>query len=63
MNLRISPFVLVGAGLILFGVLKAQEAELSWTHFRGDNLDGISTATHVPLVWNDSVHIGWKTAI
>jgi outer membrane protein assembly factor BamB len=37
--------------------------ESNWTHFRGSSLDGISADTHVPVVWNDSTNIIWKTAI
>ena len=35
----------------------------SWTHYRGTNLNGISTETGLPVNWNDSTNIGWKTAI
>jgi len=35
---------------------------VNWTHFRGSNLDGIS-AYQVPIVWNDSTNIIWKTDI
>lgn len=34
----------------------------SWTQFRGDNLSGIS-ANPVPVKWNDSTNIEWKTPI
>ncbi len=37
--------------------------QTSWTHFRGNNLDGISKASNVPAVWNDSLNISWKTKI
>lgn len=32
-----------------------------WTHFRGNNLSGISTDNQVPITWNDSTNIIWKT--
>jgi outer membrane protein assembly factor BamB len=35
----------------------------SWTHFRGNHLNGISDEKGVPLHWNDSTHIAWKTAV
>jgi outer membrane protein assembly factor BamB len=35
----------------------------SWTQFRGTNLNGVSTESHVPVVWNDSTNILWKTDI
>lgn len=37
--------------------------ECSWTHFRGNNLDGISADNQVPVVWNDTTNIIWKTDI
>jgi len=35
----------------------------NWTHFRGSNLDGISTETGIPVLWNDSTNIVWKIPI
>ena len=35
----------------------------SWTHFRGNVLNGISPETGIPVYWNDSVNIEWKTPI
>lgn len=35
----------------------------TWTHFRGSNLDGISTDSQPPVFWNDSTNIIWKTDI
>jgi outer membrane protein assembly factor BamB len=37
--------------------------EVNWTHFRGSNLNGISPETHIPVHWNDSSHVAWKTSI
>jgi outer membrane protein assembly factor BamB len=34
----------------------------NWTHFRGSNLNGISSAQNIPLTWDESA-ILWKTAI
>jgi len=34
-----------------------------WTHFRGNKLDGISGEKDLPVTWNDTTHIGWKTPI
>ncbi|MCK4991880.1 MAG: PQQ-binding-like beta-propeller repeat protein, partial [Bacteroidales bacterium] len=34
-----------------------------WTHFRGNKLNGISEERDLPLTWNDSTHIAWKTPI
>ncbi len=35
----------------------------NWTHFRGSNLDGEAIADNLPISWNDSINIAWKTAI
>ena len=46
--------------LVLHGqTLKAQE-DGSWTHFRGSNLNGISSEKGFPSNWNDSLNIAWK---
>jgi len=37
--------------------------EKNWTHFRGSNLNGISDVKGLPMTWNDSLNIAWKTAI
>lgn len=63
MNLRIKSLVLLISGLFSSGILNSQEPVPSWTHFRGNELNGISTANHLPIVWSDSMHIGWKTDI
>ena len=34
----------------------------SWTHFRGNELNGISSEEKLPITWNDSTNIAWKTA-
>jgi len=43
--------------------LAAQDPIPSWTHYRGTNLNGISTETGLPVSWNESTNIGWRTAI
>ena len=50
--------------LILLFLHSASVAQTrSWTHFRGNNLDGIAADNQVPLLWNDSTNIIWKTDI
>ena len=44
--------------LVLTG-LWSQESG-SWTHFRGSNLNGISSEKGFPSTWNDSANIAWK---
>ncbi len=43
--------------------LFSAHAQDNWTHFRGSNLNGISMAKVVPVLWNDSTNILWKTDI
>ena len=53
----ISAFMIV---LIQTEVLAQQS---NWTHFRGTNLDGKSADNQVPVVWNDTTNVIWKTDI
>ena len=48
--------------LLLVG-LSSNAQESNWTHFRGSNLDGISADPLVPVIWNDSTNVIWKTDI
>jgi len=45
--------------LMVSGVLWSQDSG-SWTHFRGSDLNGISTEKGYPSTWNDSANIAWK---
>ncbi len=49
--------------IIFFELSKGFSQESNWTHFRGSNLNGISNDTLVPVLWNDSTNILWKTDI
>lgn len=42
---------------------QAQESSSSWTHFRGDELNGIASGSDYSLSWNDSTHVTWKAPI
>jgi outer membrane protein assembly factor BamB len=46
--------------LLLPGYLYSQDK--NWTHFRGSDLNGISTTRNIPLKWDETT-IKWKTAI
>ena len=35
----------------------------NWTHYRGSNLDGISTVENAPIRWKADSNIVWKTAL
>jgi outer membrane protein assembly factor BamB len=48
---------------MVFDQTTAKAQESNWTQFRGNNLDGISNDNQVPVTWNDSVNIIWKTGI
>lgn len=48
--------------LLWTGLAFSYSQENNWTHFRGSNLNGISSAKDIPLVWDDS-HTKWKTEI
>jgi outer membrane protein assembly factor BamB len=49
--------------LILISGNLANGQQNNWTHFRGNHLKGISKQTGVPVSWNDSVNVEWKTKI
>ena len=62
MSLRYAPSILV-LFIISSAVSVAQNSQPSWTHFRGNDLNGISSETGVPVTWNDSTNISWESAI
>jgi outer membrane protein assembly factor BamB len=47
--------------LVLFSE-NAYSQDKNWTHFRGSNLNGISSAEKIPLIWADP-NIKWETEI
>jgi outer membrane protein assembly factor BamB len=53
--------------LVLFfslsSLVSSYSQQVNWTHFRGNDLDGRSAEKNVPLKWNDSTNIAWKTKI
>lgn len=56
---QISFFTLI----ISFNLTSLFAQESNWTHFRGNYLNGISADNQVPVVWNDTTNIIWKTEI
>jgi len=60
-NKKIALFVALFGCSHLF--LWAQVKDPDWTHFRGSKLDGISQEKGLPLSWDDSTGVAWKTAI
>jgi outer membrane protein assembly factor BamB len=57
--IRNSIIALLAAVFVLN--LSAQQSD--WTHFRGSNLNGISSEKTVPLTWNDQKGIAWKIPV
>ena len=48
---------------ILISAIHIHAQERNWTHFRGNDLSGISDIKGLPVSWNDSSNINWKVAI
>jgi hypothetical protein len=55
-------FKLILIALSLINVT-AKAQEKSWTHFRGNNLDGISNSQNAPIKWTSDSNLVWKTEI
>jgi outer membrane protein assembly factor BamB len=53
--------ILVLTFVFNYPTIYAQDS--NWTHFRGSNLEGISTDCKVPVLWNDTTNVIWKTEI
>jgi outer membrane protein assembly factor BamB len=49
--------------LSLSSFISSNGQQDNWTHFRGNSLNGKSAEKNVPLSWNDSTNIAWKTKI
>jgi outer membrane protein assembly factor BamB len=41
----------------------AMSQKENWTHFRGSNLNGIANTEMVPVFFNDTLNVKWKTEI
>lgn len=48
---------------LTLGSRATQATEPAWWQFRGPNGDGHTTATNLPLAWDESRNVAWKTAI
>lgn len=57
---RVAIFYLL---ILSFSQTILQAQQNNWTHFRGSNLNGISSDTQLPLHWNDSTNVAWKVDI
>ena len=58
-----SIFFLSVALLSLIPSCQSPAGKGEWTHFRGNNLDGISREKSVPVSWSDTLNIEWKAAM
>ena len=55
--------MLVSLLLFCIGLTQGNCQEDYWTQFRGTHLDGLSSEKDLPIVWNDSTNIAWKSEI
>lgn len=46
--------------VLMFALSVASFAAEDWTQFRGPGGEGVSTATGLPVEWDDSTNIAWK---
>ena len=49
--------------LLFVGLTLATAKAENWPRFRGPTGDGISTETRLPVEWNNTDHVAWKTPI
>ena len=56
-------FILIFVILLIANCQQIKAQQNDWTHFRGSHLDGISAETEVPVSWNDTTNIIWKSDI
>jgi outer membrane protein assembly factor BamB len=61
--IKIAFFIVLLALTVTLGIQPVKSQQINWTHFRGTNLNGISEDHNVPVIWNDSTNIIWKTTI
>jgi outer membrane protein assembly factor BamB len=63
MKIHIIPICLILALLATFSCSEQTIEPSGWTHFRGNNLDGIAPDDEPPVKWSDSANIAWKTPL
>lgn len=62
-DLKMNLLIILIPIQLLSNLFAAFSQETNWTHFRGSNLDAISSDSLVPVTWNDTTNVIWKTAI
>ncbi len=60
---KISSFFFLVALTVTLAIQPVRSQQINWTHFRGTNLNGVSEDQNVPITWNDSTNVVWKTGI
>lgn len=60
---KISSSLFLLVLVVSLGIQPAKSQQINWTHFRGNNLNGISSDIQAPDAWNDSTNVIWKTEI
>lgn len=60
---RIFPAFFLGLAISFISSTLSAQSTPSWTHFRGDHLNAISKEKGIPVDWDDSTNVAWKTAI
>jgi outer membrane protein assembly factor BamB len=53
----------VFAIMLIANLTEVKAQQDNWTHFRGTNLNGISEDSLVPVSWNNTTNVIWKTNI
>jgi outer membrane protein assembly factor BamB len=56
-------YIIVFLGGLLLLNYNSKAQNVNWSHFRGNNLNGISDSKDVPVQWNDSVNVLWKVPL
>jgi outer membrane protein assembly factor BamB len=60
---KISSFFFLVTLTVTVAIQPVRSQQINWTHFRGTNLNGVSEDQNVPITWNDSTNVVWKTGI
>src|SRR5208283_271180 len=63
MSIKVNLYFILTINVIFILNHQVGAQSENWTHFRGSNLDGISHEKKLPVNWNDTSNIIWKTTI
>ena len=62
-NIQVFSLLCILSFLFLNVEVFAQKSREGWTDYRGPNKNGHSTSKNIPLTFNDSTNVAWKTEI